>query len=219
MLLLQKRSEAFPVGADELLEASATRKVEMPAVVRDQFLPTSAKIVQFTTVREPEPSDRIVYMCGAFDMFHVGHVAAIKAARALGDYLIVGIHTDDAIAQYRTPCVCNIHERTLGVLQCRYVDEVVIGAPYEVTEKLMEHMNVATVVHGSTDVIFGTSGTNPYAAAISQGKFSTVESKSTVTASVIIDRIMANRRRYEERNAAKLRKEAASAAAMAAKGV
>ena len=42
----------------------------------------------------------------------------------------------------------NLHERVLSVLACRYVDEVVIGAPYNVTRETMEHFNVDVVVHG-----------------------------------------------------------------------
>lgn len=33
---------------------------------------------------------RVVYMPGMYDMFHNGHIAAMRCARALGDYLIVG---------------------------------------------------------------------------------------------------------------------------------
>lgn len=58
---------------------------------------------------------------GAFDLFHVGHIMALKAARELGNYLIVGIHGDDEVMKVRgsgNP-LCNIHERTLGVLQCK----------------------------------------------------------------------------------------------------
>ncbi len=32
---------------------------------------------------------------GTFDLFHVGHLNLLKRARSLGDYLIVGLSTDD----------------------------------------------------------------------------------------------------------------------------
>ena len=86
-----------------------------------QFLQTTRKIKQFSSAREPKPTDRIVYVCGAFDLFHVGHVMALKAAKKMGDYLIVGIHDDKEVNKVmgQGHPLCNIHERTLGVLQCK----------------------------------------------------------------------------------------------------
>ena len=37
-------------------------------------------------------------------------------------------------------------------MACRYVNEVVIGAPYTVTAETMDHFKVDVVVHGMTDV-------------------------------------------------------------------
>ncbi len=57
---------------------------------------TSQRIVQFSNGREPKLTDRIVYVDGTFDLFHAGHAEFLKAARSLGDFLLVGIH-DDAV--------------------------------------------------------------------------------------------------------------------------
>lgn len=35
----------------------------------------------------------------------------------------------------------NLHERSLSVLACRYVDEVIIGAPMEVSKDMVSMMN------------------------------------------------------------------------------
>jgi D-beta-D-heptose 7-phosphate kinase/D-beta-D-heptose 1-phosphate adenosyltransferase len=37
---------------------------------------------------------KIVFTNGVFDMLHLGHVRLLKAARALGSYLVVGINSD-----------------------------------------------------------------------------------------------------------------------------
>jgi hypothetical protein len=66
-------------------------------------------------------------------------VQILKAARALGDFLLVGLHPDSVITAHRGTHhpIMNLHERSLSVLACRYVDEVIIGAPWEVTKDLV----------------------------------------------------------------------------------
>ncbi|KAG9160313.1 hypothetical protein Leryth_025946 [Lithospermum erythrorhizon] len=45
----------------------------------------------------PGPDSRIVYIDGAFDLFHAGHVEILRLARGLGDFLLVGIHPDHTV--------------------------------------------------------------------------------------------------------------------------
>lgn len=54
-------------------------------------------------------------------MFHVGHLDFLEKARAEGDYLIVGLHTDPVVNQYKGANypIMNLHERVLSVLACR----------------------------------------------------------------------------------------------------
>jgi rfaE bifunctional protein nucleotidyltransferase chain/domain len=46
---------------------------------------------------------RIVLANGCFDLLHVGHVRYLKAARAEGDVLVVGINGDAAVARLKGP--------------------------------------------------------------------------------------------------------------------
>ena len=66
------------------------------------------------------------FCCGAFDMFHVGHLNLLRRAKELCDYLIVGVISDRRIfdIKERYPIIpCN--ERIQVVNGCRYVDQVV----------------------------------------------------------------------------------------------
>src|SRR5205809_7114928 len=44
---------------------------------------------------------RIVTTNGCFDLLHVGHVRYLQAARALGDFLAVGLNSDDSVRELK----------------------------------------------------------------------------------------------------------------------
>jgi ethanolamine-phosphate cytidylyltransferase len=58
------------------------------------FWASAKRIAQFSSIREPMEEDKIVYVDGSFDICHPGHIELLKKSKALGDYLIVGIHED-----------------------------------------------------------------------------------------------------------------------------
>lgn len=87
------------------------------------------------------------------------------------------------------------------------MNEVVIGAPFEVTKELMEHLNVDVVVHGQTYI--PSQCGDPYAVPKMMGKFVMIDSGSTVTTEQFVERIIKNRLQYEERNLKKEKKEIA----------
>lgn len=53
----------------------------------------------------------------------------VQKAKEQGDFLLVGLHTDEDVAERRGPHlpIMDLHERCLSVLACKYVDEVIIG--------------------------------------------------------------------------------------------
>lgn len=176
-----------------------------------QFLATTKKIIQFSNGRDPKPSDRIIYTAGAFDLFHVGFIDFLEKVKKEGDYLIVGLHSDSVVNRYKGDNypIMNVHERTLSVLACKFVDEVVIGAPYCVTKEIIESLNINVVIHGATDVLPEVDGSDPYQEAKSRGIFKTIDSGNSLTTKDIVERIISHRLEYEKRNKAKQAKEAA----------
>ena len=80
-------------------------------------------------------TDKVVYIAGSFDLLHNGHIEQLRKAKELGDFLYVGVWADNVVNQYRGSNypILSLHERVLMVLACKYVDDVVIGASYEVT--------------------------------------------------------------------------------------
>ncbi len=67
------------------------------------------------------------YTTGVYDLFHIGHLNILKAAKAHCDHLIVGVTTDELSLQRKgkTP-VIPLSERMEIIRSIRYVDEVVV---------------------------------------------------------------------------------------------
>lgn len=67
-----------------------------------------------------------------------------------GDYLIVGVHGDAIVNRERGSNLplMNLHERVLSVLGCRFVDDVLIDAPWNISHEMMASLKISEVVHG-----------------------------------------------------------------------
>src|SRR3989304_22586 len=91
---------------------------------------------------------RRVYIDMVGDLFHVGHINAIKNARKFGDYLIVGVCGDEACTSYKRLPILTHEERVAAIKACRYVDEVIPNAPVAVTAEFIDEHNIDVVVHG-----------------------------------------------------------------------
>jgi cytidyltransferase-like protein len=67
---------------------------------------------------------KIVLVTGGFDPIHSGHIAYFKAARALGDMLIVGLNSDDWLERKKGRAFMPWDERLCIVNNLSMVDEV-----------------------------------------------------------------------------------------------
>ncbi len=65
----------------------------------------------------------IVYTAGTFDLFHIGHLNLLKAAKGLGDKLIVAVNTDELVEEYKkVRPIMSYEERYRLVSELRCVD-------------------------------------------------------------------------------------------------
>ncbi len=51
--------------------------------------------------RRQEADERAVFTNGCFDLLHLGHVRYLQEARALGDFLVLGLNSDDSVRQLK----------------------------------------------------------------------------------------------------------------------
>jgi ethanolamine-phosphate cytidylyltransferase len=140
----------------------------------------------------------------------VGHVETLKKAKALGDFLIVGVHDDQTVNFHKGSNypIMNLYERVLNVLAIKYVDEVVIATPWVVTEDLLKSLNISLVVQGTINKLDlelvnkrkqsldYNDNQDPYELPKRLGIYQEVPSERNIETQHIIQRIIDNRLKH-----------------------
>ena len=73
------------------------------------------------------PHGRIVITYGTFDVLHQGHINLLRRAKELGDWLIVGVTTDNFdLERGKMNTRDSVMKRVQAVKETGYVDEVII---------------------------------------------------------------------------------------------
>ena len=86
---------------------------------------------------------------GTFDLLHYGHINLLKRARALGDYLIVALSTDEFNWNSKQKkCYFSYEKRKQLLEAIRYVDLVIPEENWEQKTKDVELYQVDTFVMG-----------------------------------------------------------------------
>jgi glycerol-3-phosphate cytidylyltransferase len=96
----------------------------------------------------------VVYTCGTFDLFHMGHLRMIQNAASLGETLIVAVSTDELVESYKNlrPAI-PFDERLEIVRSIRGVD---LAIPQTSTDKFEAWQRIGFDVWVVGDDWFGT---------------------------------------------------------------
>lgn len=86
---------------------------------------------------------------GTFDLLHYGHVNILKRARELGDYLIVGLSTDEFNDLKGKGAYHPYEERKMILEAIKYVDEVIPEDNWEQKASDVITHNIDLFVMGS----------------------------------------------------------------------
>lgn len=130
---------------------------------------------------------RRVYVDMVGDLFHPGHVELLRQARSFGDWLIVGVLSDDVVAAYKRRPIMTLNERVAVIRACRYVDEVVPNAPDVVTAEFLEEHDISLVVHG--DDVSDQAVETLYGDVVAAAKLRLVQREPGVSTTEIIRRV------------------------------
>lgn len=96
----------------------------------------------------------IVYMDGVFDLFHRGHLEAIKKVRKIaGDdgKVIIGVCSDKDTESYKRTPIINEIDRVEIIKNIKDVDSVIFPCPMSVDENFLNKYKIDKVVHGFAD--------------------------------------------------------------------
>ncbi|CAJ0610125.1 unnamed protein product [Cylicocyclus nassatus] len=163
------------------------------------FLATSETFKMFSAGSQPKEGDKIVYVCGTFDIFNVGHLSFLEKAKNLGDYLIVGIYSDEEIIQtegYHP--IMSLYERALCTFAYKPVDEIILGAPKVLIKDMLDRFKISIVARGLST---SSSDRERFAEAKKKGILRVINSHSNVTTNRVVDRILRNRSSKEREQA------------------
>ncbi|MBY0384199.1 D-glycero-beta-D-manno-heptose 1-phosphate adenylyltransferase [bacterium] len=128
-----------------------------------------------------QQNKKIVFTNGCFDLLHVGHIRYLNEAKKLGDFLIVGVNSDESVKKLKGPSrpIQNQSDRAEILKSLKSVDETVIFSE-ETPAELIQKIRPDVLVKGgdwSVDQIVGGSFVQGYGGKVCSLTF--VDGKST----------------------------------------
>jgi len=180
--------------------------------VMSKFLTTGWRLAEFCNNRHPKPSDKVVFIDGAFDVLHIGHIETLKQARQMGDFLYVGVHDDKTINEHRGKNfpILSLQERVFNLLAIRYVDDVIIASPWVINADMITNLKIDLVVEGTTTKMNNPSEkleVDPYKIPKELGIFRQIESKFALNPEILAKKLLDRREHFLQKYSNKNKKE------------
>ncbi len=190
-------SVAFGPSGEPLVVGSSTREEllefevdpEALGVSRRLFnsssaLPTDAftsKVVELEKLisvvrRRRALGHRMVFTNGCFDILHAGHVSYLKEARALGDFLVVGLNSDASVRRIKggnRPVIPQ--DQRAQVLSSLWCVDYVVVFDEDTPERLIRELKPDVLVKGEDwpeDKIVGAEFVKSYGGIVKRIPFS-----------------------------------------------
>lgn len=93
--------------------------------------------------------NRKVITFGTFDVFHIGHINILERAKQEGDYLIVGVSSDQLNFNKKKRYPVYSQDQRMKIIQSlRFVDEVFVEESLELKPNYIRQYNADILVMG-----------------------------------------------------------------------
>ncbi|KAF0699268.1 Aste57867_10168 [Aphanomyces stellatus] len=168
-------------------------------------------IIQGRELKEGDPGTLTgrplrLFADGIFDLFHFGHARALQQCKQAypNVYLLVGCCNDEVTHRLKGQTVMTEDERYESLRHCKWVDEVIEGSPWVLTEEFLDEHNIDFVCHDAipyTDTS-GTAGDSGdvYGHIKAIGKFHETTRTEGISTSDLIIRIISEYDTFIRRN-------------------
>tara|TARA_A100001015_G_scaffold72199_2_gene80115 strand:+ start:341 stop:796 length:456 start_codon:yes stop_codon:yes gene_type:complete len=131
---------------------------------------------------------KIVYIDGIWDLFHFGHVNFIRRCKEEGDFLIVGVTSDEDCEKIKRKPILTMNERVKVLESCKYIDKII--APCLCTGISQEF-----ITKNKIDLVIHADDYSPemlekyYSVPIKMGKFKSISYTTSISTTDIINRL------------------------------
>lgn len=125
---------------------------------------------------------KIVFTNGCFDILHVGHMRYLEEAKSFGDYLFVGVNSDESVRRLKGPTrpINNEQDRAELLAGLKSVDYTVIfteDTPVELIEELKPSIHIKGGDYKKEDLpetkVVESYGGEVYIVSLVEGKSTT----------------------------------------------
>ena len=99
---------------------------------------------------------KVVIVTGGFDPLHSGHIAYFKAAKELGDHLVVGLNSDEWLTRKKGRPFMDVYERCRIIESLAVVDKVVCYPDADGSSK--NTITGVRVMYPDATIIFANGG-------------------------------------------------------------
>jgi choline-phosphate cytidylyltransferase len=167
----------------------------------------SIKITTDMALSGEAPRRVRVYADGIYDLFHQGHAKQLLQAKNVFPksevYLLVGCCNDELTHSKKGKTVMDDQERYEAIRHCRYVDEVVVDAPWTLDMEFLTKHKIDFVAHDDEPYTIGSSSVDVYDFVKKRGMFVATQRTQGVSTSDIVCRIVKDYDTYVRRNLAR----------------
>lgn len=150
------------------------------------------------------PKDRPVrvYADGVFDLFHMGHMKQLEQAKkSLPNVeMVVGVPNDKLTHKYKGLTVLSDEQRYESLRHCRWVDEVIPNAPWEVNQEFLDEHHIDYVAHDDAPYAGPNGQDDVYKFVKERGQFMVTQRTDGISTSDIITKIVKDYDLYLMRN-------------------